>query len=892
MLPGNVISYELLNRINEESDFLWQGDYGQKMKLTGIDLPVAYTVHFANSSKGSSIPSIGDESGVMIPDQVLTSGRTVYFWLFLHPDANSGQTVYANMIKVHPRTALPTIDPPTPQEQSILDQLMAALEAGIAEVQTIVEGIPGIVDEEIEEKKEEFKGDPGAVFTPSIVNGVLIWTNDSGLPNPEPTDLRAALNLDTFATKQELNTKADAVLIGANNGIASLDETGHIPSAQLPSYVDDVLEFPSVSQFPNPGEKGKIYCSTSNNNLYRWTGTQYINISSGDISSKADKRDTVLETTLSRGRASNTTVGVASIAFGEGNEASGLASDAFGRYTVARGNGAFAEGSFTTAQGVGAHAEGHQTGATAEAAHAEGEYTGATSLYAHAEGYHTLASGNGAHAEGNLTEATEDYAHVEGYHSKAKEDYSHAEGYYTETTGNSSHAEGREAKASGQAAHAEGQSTLASGANSHAEGTGGTFTYNSTEYTSRASGTSSHSEGDKTVASGIGAHSEGHNTFASGEQAHSEGAYTIASAPQSHAEGSGTLASGTNAHAEGHNTIASGALSHAEGYGGSFQINGTTYTSGSLGTFSHSEGDVTVASGDGAHSEGFQTIATGSFSHAEGYGGSFTLFGTQYTAKAAGTADHTEGYKTATAANGNLGHHAEGYCTAATGGAAHSEGAYTLASGESTHSEGYGTKASDYCAHAEGSGTTASGVESHAENYGTIASGVASHAEGYGTTASGTDSHAEGFDTIAAGADSHVSGRHNIADSYANWTEWTQGEHCVPGDKRKRTRLINEQTVVEGFICKTENTDSDWTASHWTNQVGRMNYAEIVGNGTGYNEKSNARVLDWDGNGFYKGNLYVGCNANSTGGSKVVCEDDFATDEDTQAIITEYWGVS
>ena len=49
-----------------------------------------------------------------------------------------------------------------------------------------------------------------------------------------------------------------------------------------------------------------------------------------------------------------------------------------------------------------------------------------------------------------------------------------------------------------------------------------------------------------------------------------------------------------------------------------------------------------------------------------------------------------------------------------------------------------------------------------------------------------------------------------------------------------------------------------------------MNYAEIIGNGTADNKRSNARVLDWDGNERLKGNLYVGCNTNSSGGSKVL----------------------
>ena len=65
----------------------------------------------------------------------------------------------------------------------------------------------------------------------------------------------------------DLSTKAD--LIG-----------GIVPASQLPSYVDDVLEFPSQASFPVTGEASKIYISTNNNNIYRWSGSTYIQIGS------------------------------------------------------------------------------------------------------------------------------------------------------------------------------------------------------------------------------------------------------------------------------------------------------------------------------------------------------------------------------------------------------------------------------------------------------------------------------------------------------------------------------------------------------------------------------------------------------------------------------------
>lgn len=66
---------------------------------------------------------------------------------------------------------------------------------------------------------------------------------------------------------------------GQPGGLAELDSTGKVPAAQLPSYVDDVLEYSTKAQFPQTGETGKIYVSKDTNLTYRWTGTQYLEIS-------------------------------------------------------------------------------------------------------------------------------------------------------------------------------------------------------------------------------------------------------------------------------------------------------------------------------------------------------------------------------------------------------------------------------------------------------------------------------------------------------------------------------------------------------------------------------------------------------------------------------------
>ena len=66
---------------------------------------------------------------------------------------------------------------------------------------------------------------------------------------------------------------------GVKNGVASLDANGLVPSSQLPSYVDDVLEFDKKADFPTTGETGKIYVDKLTNLTWRWGGTAYVEIS-------------------------------------------------------------------------------------------------------------------------------------------------------------------------------------------------------------------------------------------------------------------------------------------------------------------------------------------------------------------------------------------------------------------------------------------------------------------------------------------------------------------------------------------------------------------------------------------------------------------------------------
>ena len=111
--------------------------------------------------------------------------------------------------------------------------------------------------------------------------------------------------------------------------------------------------------------------------------------------------------------------------------------------------------------------------------------------------------------------------------------------------------------------------------------------------------------------------------------------------------------------------------------------------------------------------------------------------------------------------------------------------------------------ATGFVSHAIGVETTASGDFSYAEGYKSKATAYVSHAEGYEVQANADYSHAEGKGTIAYDYHQHVQGKYNLED-YEN------------------------------------------------------SYAHIVGNGSSDSSRSNAHTIDWDGNAWFAGGIYVG----------------------------------
>lgn len=122
-------------------------------------------------------------------------------------------------------------------------------------------------------------------------------------------------------------------LEGLPSDVAPLVD-GKIPSANLPSYVDDVLEYANFASLPVTGENGKIYTTTDNNKIYRWSGTTYVEISASPGSTDAVPEGSVnLYHTVARAQAAAKMVSETTVKTG--------AFPVFKEATVSGGNAVF-----------------------------------------------------------------------------------------------------------------------------------------------------------------------------------------------------------------------------------------------------------------------------------------------------------------------------------------------------------------------------------------------------------------------------------------------------------------------------------------------------------------------------------------------------------------------
>ena len=146
-------------------------------------------------------------------------------------------------------------------------------------------------------QKNTITGVKGSAESTYRTGNVNITKANIGLTNVEDKSsatIRSEITSANVTTALGF-TPLDATKKGAANGVAELGADGKVPSAQLPSYVDDVLEYDAKANFPATGETGKIYVDKTTNKTWRWSGTAYVEISAslalGETSSTAFRGD-------------------------------------------------------------------------------------------------------------------------------------------------------------------------------------------------------------------------------------------------------------------------------------------------------------------------------------------------------------------------------------------------------------------------------------------------------------------------------------------------------------------------------------------------------------------------------------------------------------------------
>lgn len=147
---------------------IYQYDRGLILIIKGLSLPETYKVDFATEKTGKGRPMLGSGAGVVIPDDMIEEGRTIYAWIYLHTGPDDGETVAEIIIPVTPRASSDDDTPPTPEQQSIIDQLIIALNAGVELVEKTAEEMPQQIQDALTEAKEsgEFDGPPGKPGAP------------------------------------------------------------------------------------------------------------------------------------------------------------------------------------------------------------------------------------------------------------------------------------------------------------------------------------------------------------------------------------------------------------------------------------------------------------------------------------------------------------------------------------------------------------------------------------------------------------------------------------------------------------------------------------------------------------------------------------------------------
>ena len=284
-MNDNIVQAQFNGRRNSVTTrSIYQWDYGMRIVFSGLDLPTAYTVHFANNAVGgSAVQMLGDADGVDIPDDLLKTGMAVYAWVFLHSGEDDGETVYMATIPVTKRPE-PTDEQPTPEQQSALDQAIVALNEAVTDAETAVSHYPRIENGEWETWDV---ADGEYVSTGVQAQGPQGETGADGAPGRDGTDgTNGTDGVSPTATVEQTVTGATITVTDAQG-----TTTANITNGQNGAPGADGVGVPSG------GTTGQVLAKTSGTDyatewVTPYTGTQTVNVSGStpSITGVADTR--------------------------------------------------------------------------------------------------------------------------------------------------------------------------------------------------------------------------------------------------------------------------------------------------------------------------------------------------------------------------------------------------------------------------------------------------------------------------------------------------------------------------------------------------------------------------------------------------------------------------
>ncbi len=216
-MDGNIISAAYCGTTYITTRPAWLIDYGMVLKLEGLELPNVYEVDFANNKSEKATRVLGGPDGVVIPNKFfLSDAPQIFAWLYLHAGEDDGYTKIQVTIPLSRRPDI-TDEQPTPEERSLIEQAIAALNTGVEDAEAWAVG--------------ERDGEPVSEGDPTYENSAKYWAEKAKTDAPVTSVNGKAgdieLNLDDIPDGETYAraTPAQLAQIGTNAAdIADIDK--------------------------------------------------------------------------------------------------------------------------------------------------------------------------------------------------------------------------------------------------------------------------------------------------------------------------------------------------------------------------------------------------------------------------------------------------------------------------------------------------------------------------------------------------------------------------------------------------------------------------------------------------------------------------------------------